>query len=135
MRQFIDTSLHPLFGQLSELIGLGVKYVWYYPVVFLCIYCGIMFTLRSGFIQFRGIRHTIDLIRGKYDNPNEPGQITHFQALMAALSGTIGLKHCRRCDCNFSRWPRNDILDVDCRSIRDGNKVLRMHIRNKIPSD
>ena len=91
MRQFIDTSLHPLFGQLSELIGLGVKYVWYYPVVFLCIYCGIMFTLRSGFIQFRGIRHTIDLIRGKYDNPNEPGQITHFQALMAALSGTIGL--------------------------------------------
>ena len=50
-----------------------------------------MFSLRSGFIQFRGIRHTIDLLRGKYDNPDEPGQITHFQALMAALSGTIGL--------------------------------------------
>ena len=60
-------------------------------VVFICLLCGIFFTLRFGFVQFKGFRHAIDLIKGKYDNPDEPGHITHFQALMAALSGTIGL--------------------------------------------
>ena len=58
---------------------------------FLCLFCGILFTLRFWFIQFRGFRHAIDLLKGTYDDPNEPGHITHFQALMAALSGTIGL--------------------------------------------
>lgn len=44
-----------------------------------------------GFIQLRCLPHAVQLILGKYDNPNESGQITHFQALSAALSGTIGL--------------------------------------------
>lgn len=51
----------------------------------------IFFTIRMGFINFRGFRHAIDLARGKYDDPNAPGQVTHFQALTTAVSGTVGL--------------------------------------------
>ncbi|MFT5170781.1 MAG: AGCS family alanine or glycine:cation symporter [Candidatus Marinamargulisbacteria bacterium] len=72
---------------LAKFVGL----VWTYPVVGLCLFGGIFFTLRFGFIQIRCFPHAIALVSGKYDDPNEHGQITHFQALSAALSGTIGL--------------------------------------------
>ena len=49
------------------------------------------FTLRMGFINIRGFRHSIDLARGSYDDPQAPGQVTHFQALATAVSGTVGL--------------------------------------------
>jgi AGCS family alanine or glycine:cation symporter len=44
-----------------------------------------------GFIQFTGIRHSIDLLRGVYSNPEDAGEVSHFQALATALSGTVGL--------------------------------------------
>ena len=49
------------------------------------------FTLRMGFINIRGFRHSIGLARGSYDDPDAPGQVTHFQALATAVSGTVGL--------------------------------------------
>lgn len=51
----------------------------------------IFFTLRMGFINLRGFRQAIKIARGTYDNPSDPGEVTHFQALTAALSGTVGL--------------------------------------------
>lgn len=51
----------------------------------------LFFTLRMGFINIRGFRHALSLARGKYDDPNAPGQVTHFQALATAVSGTVGL--------------------------------------------
>jgi AGCS family alanine or glycine:cation symporter len=44
-----------------------------------------------GFINVKGIRHSIQLIRGDYDNPGDKGEVSHFQALVTALSGTVGL--------------------------------------------
>lgn len=52
---------------------------------------GIFFTLRMGFINIRAFRHAIDVVLGKYDNPNDQGDVSHFQALAAALSGTVGI--------------------------------------------
>lgn len=52
---------------------------------------GIFFTFRYGFINVKLFKHSIDVIKGKYDNPNDEGQISHFQALTAALSATVGL--------------------------------------------
>ena len=49
------------------------------------------FTIYFGFINVRGFKHSIEIIKGKYDNPNDIGQISHFQALTSALSATIGL--------------------------------------------
>jgi AGCS family alanine or glycine:cation symporter len=52
---------------------------------------GIFLTLRMKFINFRAFGHAIRLIKGEYDDPNEPGEVSHFQALSAALSATVGL--------------------------------------------
>jgi AGCS family alanine or glycine:cation symporter len=51
----------------------------------------IFFTLRMGFINLRGFAHAIKVTAGKYDNPEDEGEVTHFQALTAALSATVGL--------------------------------------------
>lgn len=51
----------------------------------------IFFTIRFRFINFRGIKHSLDLVRGKYDDPTAVGEVTHFQALATAVSGTVGL--------------------------------------------
>ena len=51
----------------------------------------VFFTLRMRFVNVRLFRHAIDLVRGKYDKPDSKGEVTHFQALSAALSATVGL--------------------------------------------
>ena len=60
-------------------------------IVVWLILAAVIFTLYFGFIQVFAFRHAIDIVRGKYTNPNDPGQISHFQALSTALSGTVGL--------------------------------------------
>jgi len=64
--------------------------VWGPAMIVLLIGTGLFLTIRLRFIQLRGFRHAIDCISGKYDDPNEQGDISHFQALCAALSATIG---------------------------------------------
>lgn len=76
---------------MADVLAWLVGFIWNYPVVILCLFCGLFFTLRLAFIQLRCLPHALSLVLGHYDNPNEKGQITHFQALTAALSGTIGL--------------------------------------------
>lgn len=62
------------------------------PFVVVWLFFGAFFlTLRMRFINFRGFRHAVDLTRGVYDTPGEPGEVSHFQALSAALSATVGL--------------------------------------------
>ena len=69
-------------------VGWGVEF----PVVLLVlIFGGIFFTLRYGFMNVRMFRHSIDVIRGKYDRPEDEGEVSHFQALTSALSATVGL--------------------------------------------
>lgn len=52
---------------------------------------GLFFLIYSRLLPFRYFRHGIDILRGKYDDPDEPGDISHFQALSSALAGTIGM--------------------------------------------
>ena len=51
----------------------------------------VFFTVYMRFINIRGFRQSLKIVSGRYDNPNDPGEVTHFQALTAALSGTVGL--------------------------------------------
>ncbi len=51
----------------------------------------LVFTFYMKFINIRGFKHAIDVVRGRYDDPNDPGEVSHFQALTAALSGTVGV--------------------------------------------
>ena len=52
---------------------------------------GVFLTLRLGFIQLRRLGHGFGVTSGKYDDPNEPGDVSHFQALSTALSATVGI--------------------------------------------
>lgn len=63
------------------------------PLIVVWLVLGaIFFTIRMKFINFSGAIHAVQLVRGKYDNPNEEsGEVSHFQALVTALSGTVGL--------------------------------------------
>ncbi len=62
------------------------------PIVVVWLILGaIFFTVFMKFVSFRGFKHSIELIRGFYDDPDEPGEVTHFQALTTALSATVGL--------------------------------------------
>jgi AGCS family alanine or glycine:cation symporter len=51
----------------------------------------IFFTFRMTFVNIRLFGHAIQVVRGRYDNPDEPGEVSHFQALSSALSATVGL--------------------------------------------
>jgi len=51
----------------------------------------IFFTIKMGFINFRGVKHAFQLVAGKYDDPEDKGEVSHFQALTTALSATVGL--------------------------------------------
>ena len=86
--------------QVNEFFGIFVGYlapVLFYSfngfplIVIILLTGGLVFTFYFKFINIRGFSHSIDIIKGKYDNPNDTGQISHFQALTSALSATIGL--------------------------------------------
>ena len=62
------------------------------PVVVIALLgTGIFLTLRLGFIQLRRLGHGFAVTSGKYDDPDEPGDVPHFQALTTALSATVGI--------------------------------------------
>ncbi|MCH7726748.1 MAG: alanine:cation symporter family protein [Planctomycetes bacterium] len=62
------------------------------PIVVLWLAFGaVFFTIFMRGINIWGFRHALQIVRGKYDNPKEAGEVTHFQALCSALSATVGL--------------------------------------------
>jgi len=77
-----------LFYDFGTPSWLGVKVPF---VVVWLLFAGIYLTLRMGFINIRLFKHAIDLVRGKYDHEGDRGDVSHFQALSSALSGTVGL--------------------------------------------
>lgn len=60
-------------------------------VVFWLVVAAVFLTVRMGFINFRAFRHAVDVTAGKYTDPRQTGEVSHFQALTAALSATVGL--------------------------------------------
>ena len=61
------------------------------PLTFILIGTGLFVTIALGFIQLKRLNHSFAVVSGKYDNPDDEGDVTHFQALSAALSATIGI--------------------------------------------
>lgn len=55
-----------------------------------------------GFINIRAFRHAIDVVMGKYDNPDDDGDVSHFQALATALSATVGIGNIAEVYCQNS---------------------------------
>lgn len=72
------------------LIGFG-DVTWGPWLLVLLLGGGAFFLCYSRFLPFRYIRHAINILRGKYDDPSDPGDISHFAALSSALAATIGV--------------------------------------------
>ena len=87
------TAIDNIFGIFVGYIAKVLFYkIFGIPLIVLVLLVGaITFTFYFKFINIRGFKHSLEIIRGKYDNPNDTGQISHFQALTSALSATIGL--------------------------------------------
>jgi AGCS family alanine or glycine:cation symporter len=81
---------------LERVVGFLNNLVWNTPetlpaMVILLLGYGIFITLRMGFIQIRRFTHGIKVVSGFYDNPDDTGDVNHFQALSTALSATVGI--------------------------------------------
>lgn len=76
---------------LDQFLAATNAFLWQNAVLFIILGTGIVFTVWSRFCQFRALTHGVQVIRGKYDKASDPGALTHFQALSAALSATVGL--------------------------------------------
>ena len=75
---------------MSEIISALATGVWT-PVLFLLILGGLFFLVYSRFMPYKYIGHSIAILRGKYDNPDDPGQINAYEALSTALASTVGM--------------------------------------------
>ncbi|HNQ26629.1 MAG TPA: amino acid carrier protein [Aquaticitalea sp.] len=76
---------------LDLILEQFASYAWGLPLIVLLIGGGVYLTILSRFLPFRYIVHAVRVLRGKYSNPHDPGEINHFQALMTALSSTVGM--------------------------------------------
>jgi len=74
-----------------DILGVINGILWHDYVLYIVLATGVLFTIWSGFSQYRALTHGTKVIRGAYDDKNDPGAINHFQALSTALSATVGL--------------------------------------------
>lgn len=85
-KQVYDDNGKPLIDENGNAVEAPLKLI-----VLWLIFGGTFFTIFMRFINVRGFKHAINLVRGKYDKPGAKGEVTHFQALTTALSATVGL--------------------------------------------
>ena len=76
---------------IEKIISEISSFVWGYPLLGILIGGGLYLLIISRFKPFKYFFHSIDIIRGKFDDKNSDGEITHFQALTTALSATVGM--------------------------------------------
>lgn len=81
-----DDAGQPILDQNGQPIRKPIALV----VVWL-ILGAVFFTLYLKFVNVTGFKHAIEVVRGKYDNPDDSGEVSHFKALTTALSATVGL--------------------------------------------
>jgi AGCS family alanine or glycine:cation symporter len=104
----IQAQINEAFGKVNEFLGF---YMFYNVLNFFgneqvdgkdsignlqlaviwLVLGSIFFTIRMGFINVRAFKHAIFVTAGRYDNPDDAGEVSHFQALTSALSATVGL--------------------------------------------
>lgn len=76
---------------MGQFIIRAADFIWGTPVLVLLLGGGLFFLFYSRLQPLRYAGHALAILSGKYDNPGEPGQLKHYQALATALAGTIGM--------------------------------------------
>jgi len=93
----IDQIFAPIAEAIASVIFYSISISETQDLMLILVWLGgaaLFFTFYLGFINFRYFKHAIDVVRGKYDDPNDKktsGEISRFQALATSLSGTVGL--------------------------------------------
>lgn len=82
----VSTAVQDVIFYAPSLGGVEVPLI-----VFWLVAAAAVFTVYFRGIQFTGLRTSLALVRGKYSRASDPGEVTHFQALTSAVSGTVGL--------------------------------------------
>ena len=77
--------------ELLSVVIDAINNVLRWPLVIGLLGTGLYLTIKLGFIQFRRLGHGFAVATGRYDDPDEPGDVSHFQALTTALSATVGV--------------------------------------------
>jgi|TARA_B110000116_G_scaffold90498_1_gene78717 AGCS family alanine or glycine:cation symporter len=80
-----------LYDTIDAFMASLANILWGTPLVILLLGGGFYFSFISKLVPFTYLRHSIDILKGKYDSEDDPGQITHFEALSSALSSTVGM--------------------------------------------
>ncbi|MFC7703270.1 alanine/glycine:cation symporter family protein [Plastorhodobacter daqingensis] len=95
MAQGIDETINSFFAQTTGwFVSIifsnlpGTEFPW---IVMWLVVAAAVLTFYFGFIQLRMAGHAVAIVRGRYADPRDPGEVSHFQALATALSGTVGL--------------------------------------------
>lgn len=89
----ISSTINDTLGPIASFLE---GYVWSWPeqvplLAVLLLGTGLFVTVRLGLIQVRGFKHAVDIARGKFDDPDDDGDLAHYQALTTALSATVGI--------------------------------------------
>jgi alanine or glycine:cation symporter, AGCS family len=90
----ISTAMEPVSSFIEGIVFYSIPVtedVSLPLIVLWLVSAGAFFTVYLGFLNIRGPRHAIDLVKGDYSHPDDAGEVTHFQALATAVSGTVGL--------------------------------------------
>lgn len=80
-----------MFEKIAELIIKISDGIWGAPILILLLGGGFYFLIYSHLAPLRYVGHALRILSGKYDDPNETGQLRHYQALSTALAGTVGM--------------------------------------------
>ncbi|MFN6946551.1 MAG: alanine/glycine:cation symporter family protein, partial [Cytophagaceae bacterium] len=89
----VDEQINQAFAPITNIIS-NIVFIplGKYPfIIYWLIGAAVFFTFFLKFVNIRSFRHAISIVKGDYDNPNDAGEVNHFQALATALSGTVGL--------------------------------------------
>ena len=87
----INEAVGSVTGPFVSFIFAPIPFTSFPWIVLWLVVAATIFTVYFGLIQFRAFPHSIALVSGKYSDPKDAGEVSHFQALATALSGTVGL--------------------------------------------
>ncbi|MFC6657439.1 alanine/glycine:cation symporter family protein [Roseibium salinum] len=93
----VDEAINNAIAPISNIVASTIFYsvpvagTQFPLIVGWLVLAAAIFTIYFGFIQFRAFGHAVSLVKGDYSDPEDAGEVSHFQALATALSGTVGL--------------------------------------------
>ena len=92
----VNESFSPIVSSIGSVIFYDITRLFGHAknvpfIVVWLVFGALFFTFKMNFINLRGFSHAIDLVKGDFSDPKNKGEVSHFQALTTALSGTVGL--------------------------------------------